>query len=263
MTTPGTQRRKDRLAQIEKCVCSDRQNTYGDAEDNFANIAKFWNTWLIQRGILQVTASTCVEPHDVAVMSALIKIARLSTSPDHIDNLDDLAGYAVCGGGIRVAQKQKSDSLQGVLISASNKVAEAYKAMGFEPGPKTAANSNTEITIGSEWKNIQTNYLVTVLKDAGGWVCYQTHKYGILQAEREMFLRDFALHKPEASQPVAVPTIRLGSRWKRIGTNECVEVVRFEIGLVFYRQTSSAGELWHMIIEEFLKSYLPDPTDIP
>lgn len=180
MTTPGTQRRKDRLAQIEKCVCNDRQNTYGDAEDNFANIAKFWNTWLIQRGILQVTASTCVEPHDVAVMSALIKIARLSTSPDHIDNWDDLAGYAVCGGGIRVAQKQKSDSLQGVIISASDKVAEAYKAMGFEPGPAIPENAGQcgialasdgcnhtasqplKIEEGSIWEHVSTGGKVSI-----------------------------------------------------------------------------------------------------
>ena len=48
MTPPktGTELRREILAMVEGCVCKDRQNTYGDAEDNFANIASIANTVL-------------------------------------------------------------------------------------------------------------------------------------------------------------------------------------------------------------------------
>jgi len=38
-----------------------------------------------------------VTPVDVAIMSALIKVARLIESPGHRDSWLDLAGYAACG----------------------------------------------------------------------------------------------------------------------------------------------------------------------
>jgi len=98
----GTQRRKDLIAQVEACVCKDRQNTYGDAEDNFAVIAKYWNIWLRSRGVIQETSSKAVDATDVAMMSALIKVARAASSPGHIDNWVDLAGYSICGGGLEV-----------------------------------------------------------------------------------------------------------------------------------------------------------------
>ena len=98
----GTQRRKDLLAQVEACVCKDRQSLYKDAEDNFTVIADYWNIWLKSRGIIQETSPKAVDATDVAMMCALIKVSRSSSSPHHIDNWVDLCGYAVCGGGIEV-----------------------------------------------------------------------------------------------------------------------------------------------------------------
>lgn len=86
----GTERRRQILAEIEKCVCRDRQNTYGDAEDNFRQIARYWSEW---KGV-EFTAL------DVAAMMVFVKLARMKTSPFNLDNWIDAAGYAVCGGGI-------------------------------------------------------------------------------------------------------------------------------------------------------------------
>ena len=93
----GTQRRKDLLAQVEACVCKDRQSLYKDAEVNFTVIADYWNIWLKSRGLTAVVDAT-----DVAMMSALIKVSRAAASPGHIDNWVDLCGYSICGGGIEV-----------------------------------------------------------------------------------------------------------------------------------------------------------------
>lgn len=86
----GTERRRQILAEIEKCVCRDRQNTYGDAEDNLGQIARYWSEW---KGV-EFTAL------DVAAMMVFVKISRMKTSPLNLDNWIDAAGYAVCGGGI-------------------------------------------------------------------------------------------------------------------------------------------------------------------
>jgi hypothetical protein len=37
---------------------------------------------------------------DVAVMLALLKVARIKQNPNHTDNWIDIAGYAACGGEI-------------------------------------------------------------------------------------------------------------------------------------------------------------------
>lgn len=92
----GKDRREQALIEVENCVCRDRQATHGDAEDNFADIAKLWSVYT---GI-GFTAQ------DVAAMMILMKIARMKTSPDHRDNWIDAAGYAVCGAGIVAAKKQ-------------------------------------------------------------------------------------------------------------------------------------------------------------
>lgn len=90
MNTTGTERRRAALKRVEGYVCADRQNSYGDAEDNFAVIAAYWSTY----------SGVEFTPIDVAAMMALIKVARLKTSPTKLDNWDDLAGYAICGSGI-------------------------------------------------------------------------------------------------------------------------------------------------------------------
>lgn len=78
------------LKEAERCVCGGREQDYGKAEDSFKRIAEFWTTY---KGV-------DFSAVDVAVMMALLKIARLAYDPQHMDNWVDLAGYAACGGEI-------------------------------------------------------------------------------------------------------------------------------------------------------------------
>ena len=94
----GNERRAMVLDTVRAAVCRDRQNAYGDAEDNFRNIADYWNLWLKQRGF-----DAILTPLDVAMMSALLKTARAAANVTYSDNWVDLAGYAVCGAGIVAA----------------------------------------------------------------------------------------------------------------------------------------------------------------
>lgn len=87
---PETWTRESILDRARDCVCGQREEDYGCPEDSFGRIAALW------------TAYTGVEisPANVAVMMALLKIARLRGNGTHIDSWVDLAGYAACGGEI-------------------------------------------------------------------------------------------------------------------------------------------------------------------
>ena len=95
--------RSEILDTAKRIVTGERQNQYGDVEDNFKTIADFWSTYLGY----PVTAV------DVAVMMALLKIARISTGTATEDSFFDLAGYAACGGEIATTVKE-----EGVKIHA-------------------------------------------------------------------------------------------------------------------------------------------------
>jgi hypothetical protein len=97
----GTDRRRAILQQVESCVCRDRQNSYGDAEDNFTRIAALWN---IQFGH---KLKEPLSSKDVALAMIHVKCARAITSPGHLDNAVDGAGYFVCLGGIIENEKGK------------------------------------------------------------------------------------------------------------------------------------------------------------
>lgn len=82
------------LKEVEKLVCTDRNVTHGDAEDNFRVIAQLWNVYILN------SKGTDLNNKDVAIMMCLFKVSRLMSNVDNIDNWLDLAGYAACGGGI-------------------------------------------------------------------------------------------------------------------------------------------------------------------
>lgn len=83
--------RSDILDTAKKYVTEDRAADHGDMEDNFLTIAAYWNTHL---GIHSIG------PQDVAVMMALLKLARIKQNEKHIDNWVDACGYMACGGEI-------------------------------------------------------------------------------------------------------------------------------------------------------------------
>ena len=83
--------RESILDAAKRCVCGDREQDYGSPEDNFAVIAALWTAY----------TGTDITPKDVAMMMALLKIARAKAGSKP-DTYLDLAGYATCGGELEV-----------------------------------------------------------------------------------------------------------------------------------------------------------------
>ena len=79
--------RESILNRAIECVCGEREQDYGSPEDNFKRIAIYWSAHL----------GTEITAEDVAVMMALLKIARIGTGRATEDSFIDLAGYAACG----------------------------------------------------------------------------------------------------------------------------------------------------------------------
>jgi hypothetical protein len=82
--------RRDLLDLAADAVIGDREDSYGGPEDSFHLISRYWSAHL----------GTIVSATDVAVMMALLKIARLKGNPLHLDSWVDLAGYAACGAEV-------------------------------------------------------------------------------------------------------------------------------------------------------------------
>lgn len=91
------------LKKTKKCVCTDRNQQYGEPEQNFTVIAQLWQTYL------QATLKSDeveILPGDVAMMMVLFKAARVATAKvGKADNFVDLAGYAACGCELATGQE--------------------------------------------------------------------------------------------------------------------------------------------------------------
>lgn len=83
--------RSEILQKAEAIVTGERQQNYGTPEYNFGKIASLWNAY---------KGDDLFDAVDVAMMMALLKIARISTGTQTEDSFVDLAGYAACGGEI-------------------------------------------------------------------------------------------------------------------------------------------------------------------
>lgn len=105
-------KRADILRTAEKCVCGQREQDYGSPENNFEIIAGFWTVY---KGVP-------FTPNDVAMMMALLKVARIKSGGGTADSFVDLAGYAACGGELvtevpaKCAQEADHNSLGGVSV---------------------------------------------------------------------------------------------------------------------------------------------------
>ena len=83
------------LAEASTIVNGARADQYGGPEDSFKNIARLWSAYLTEANY-----TVTLKPEDIALMMTLLKVARLSNSPDHRDSWVDIAGYAACGAEI-------------------------------------------------------------------------------------------------------------------------------------------------------------------
>lgn len=82
--------RPEILEAARKCVCGDREQDYGSPENSFAKIAALWSAY----------CDVVFTAKDVAVMLALMKIARIRTGRGKEDSWVDGCGYLACGGEI-------------------------------------------------------------------------------------------------------------------------------------------------------------------
>lgn len=87
-----------------ECVCGDRNLQYGEPEDNFNTIAKFWSVFLD----IEIAA------WQVAAMMMLMKNARIKSSRGKDkDSWIDAAGYSACGGEIAIRSEEQRGKNDG------------------------------------------------------------------------------------------------------------------------------------------------------
>ena len=103
-----------RAAVLEKaraCVCGEREEDYGSPEDSFGCIAELWEAYL-RAACVSPNAIITVTPTDVAMLMALLKIARVGTSfvGGTADSFVDLAGYAACGAECAEVEVSSDDA---------------------------------------------------------------------------------------------------------------------------------------------------------
>lgn len=93
---PEPMTREKILDAANRCVCTDRNHQYGGPERSFTAIAEMWTAYMhCKNHDITITA------HDAAMMLALFKAARVTTSETpKADTYTDLAGYAACAGEI-------------------------------------------------------------------------------------------------------------------------------------------------------------------
>lgn len=107
--------RRDVLDTANEAVNKDRNNDYGDPEDNFKDIAALWNAYAYMFDTDEGWNRT-----DVAVMMILVKIARCKTSPTVMDHWADIAGYAACGYESALADAAPDEEVGDVTIAWSD-----------------------------------------------------------------------------------------------------------------------------------------------
>ena len=90
---PPSYSRQDVLTEAGNLIDGDRHKEYGEAKDNFALIANYWNGHL---GLVDF-----ITVRDVAIMMALMKIARThGDGRKSKDTFVDICGYAALAGEI-------------------------------------------------------------------------------------------------------------------------------------------------------------------
>ena len=86
---------KEFLSTSINLVEGDRQKDYGDKLHNHTNIAKLWSAYLDIK----------VSAHDVAILMALLKVARTKLGKVSSDTYVDMASYSAIAGEIKFKEK--------------------------------------------------------------------------------------------------------------------------------------------------------------
>ncbi len=104
--------RSETLKAAEQCVCGDREEDYGNPENNFSRIAALWSAYKEQ----EFTAL------DVAMMMVLLKVARIAGGRTKEDSFIDLAGYAACAGEIATNKERLIGIGDGLYVGCDGAV---------------------------------------------------------------------------------------------------------------------------------------------
>ncbi len=103
--------RAEILDKAKMCVCGHREKEYGSPENNFKTIAGLWSVY----------KGSSFTAEDVAIMMALLKIARIKTGTGTEDSFVDLAGYAACGAELADHPKTPRDESYYNLYQSEKK----------------------------------------------------------------------------------------------------------------------------------------------
>lgn len=95
--------RRECLEAATRCVCFDRNSSYGEPEDNFEEIALLLAAAGFERYGRHLSRA------DVATLMILTKIAREAHNHSD-DNWVDIAGYAACGAEVVAADLADADA---------------------------------------------------------------------------------------------------------------------------------------------------------
>lgn len=83
------------LSETEAIINGKRNADYGDPLTDFTTTAAFWQNYL--RRISERRGKLEILPHDVAAMMMMLKLARLTWTPNEKDHWKDAIGYAALG----------------------------------------------------------------------------------------------------------------------------------------------------------------------
>ena len=83
------------LKDAEFLINNDREKDYGHPKINHGRIADLWSVVLERK----------IEPHEVALCMALVKISRLVQTPDHEDSYVDGAVYIAIAGELATEEE--------------------------------------------------------------------------------------------------------------------------------------------------------------
>lgn len=111
------------ISQREKCldeakriVCNDRNQQYGEPEDNFDVISEYWAAYLNGKYKIGVP----LDAGDVANMMVLFKMGRITTSKTYKeDSYIDMAGYTACAMECAANKAAKIRELNRQIIGES------------------------------------------------------------------------------------------------------------------------------------------------
>lgn len=94
----GLEQRGSILRKALDVINGERQDSYGNPEDSFKLIGRYWTNYLVANELMVDDGELAIQPREVAEMMMLFKIARMSGQKPCEDNYTDLAGYAGIAG---------------------------------------------------------------------------------------------------------------------------------------------------------------------